>query len=60
VYCPADDLGCGNGKIRTAHPCELFGEDWLEWSEARRPLRESSVAAALIGVTDDERRLRGI
>ena len=31
-YCPADDLGCGNGTIRTAHPCELFGDDWLEWS----------------------------
>ena len=31
-YCPADDLACGNGTIRTLHPCELFGEDWLEWS----------------------------
>ena len=29
-YCPADDLGCGNGTIRTPHPVELFGEDWLE------------------------------
>jgi len=29
-YCPADDLACGNGTIRTAHPCELFGDDWLE------------------------------
>lgn len=35
-YCPADDLACGNGTIRTPHPCELFGEDWLEW-EAGRP-----------------------
>ena len=35
-YCAADDLGCGNGTIRTMHPVELFGEDWLEWSEARR------------------------
>jgi Protein of unknown function (DUF3079) len=34
-YCPADDLACGNGTIRTAHPCELFGDDWLEWSLAR-------------------------
>jgi hypothetical protein len=35
-YCPADDLACGNGTIRTAHPCELFGDDWLEWSLSRR------------------------
>jgi len=32
-YCPADDLACGNGTIRTLHPCELFGDDWLEWAE---------------------------
>jgi len=30
-YCSADDLRCGNGTIRTQHPAELFGEDWLEW-----------------------------
>ena len=24
-------LRCGNGTIRTQHPVELFGEDWLEW-----------------------------
>ena len=30
-YCPADDLACGNGTIRTPHPAELFGEDWLEF-----------------------------
>ena len=34
-YCPADDLACGNGTIRTPHPIELFGEDWIEWSENR-------------------------
>jgi hypothetical protein len=28
-YCPADDLACGNGTIRTPHPCELLGDDWL-------------------------------
>ena len=27
-YCPATDLACGNGTIRTPHPQELFGEDW--------------------------------
>jgi hypothetical protein len=35
-YCPADDLACGNGTIRTLHPVELFGPDWLEWTEGRR------------------------
>jgi len=30
-YCPADDLRCGNGTIRTQHPVELFGENWIEW-----------------------------
>lgn len=30
-YCSADDLRCGNGTIRTQHPVELFGEDWIEW-----------------------------
>jgi hypothetical protein len=34
-YCPADDLGCANGTIRTPHPCELFGDDWLEWADGR-------------------------
>ena len=29
-YCPANDLRCGNGTIRTPHPVELFGPDWLE------------------------------
>ena len=29
-YCPADSLACGTGTIRTLHPIELFGEDWLE------------------------------
>jgi hypothetical protein len=35
-FCPADDLACGNGTIRTQHPCELFGVDWLEWADRRR------------------------
>jgi hypothetical protein len=29
--CPADDLACGNGTIRSPHPVELFGNDWLDW-----------------------------
>ena len=42
-YCPADDLACGNGTIRTPHPCELFGDDWLEWSHSRRKAAELEV-----------------
>ncbi|HEY2772438.1 MAG TPA: DUF3079 domain-containing protein [Candidatus Binatia bacterium] len=34
--CPANDLGCGNGTVRTQHPVELFGDDWLEFAEARQ------------------------
>ena len=33
-YCAAGDLRCGNGTIRTQHPVELFGEDWMEWELA--------------------------
>ncbi len=29
-YCPADDMGCGNGSERAQHPIEIFGDDWLE------------------------------
>jgi hypothetical protein len=38
-YCPADDLACGNGTIRTPHPIELFGEDWLDWAERKEKER---------------------
>jgi len=41
-YCPADDLACGNGTIRTPHPCELFGDDWFEWSTSRRKAPDRS------------------
>lgn len=33
-YCPADSMRCGNGSVRTPHPCELFGDDWLDWPPA--------------------------
>lgn len=33
--CPADDLACGNGTIRSPHPEELFGPDWVEWFERK-------------------------
>jgi hypothetical protein len=35
-YCPADDLRCGNGTVRTPHPVELLGDDWLdEWEKSQ-------------------------
>jgi hypothetical protein len=40
-YCPADALRCGNGTVRTQHPIELFGEDWLEWANERNRSRKS-------------------
>jgi hypothetical protein len=33
--CPASDLRCGNGTVRTPHPAELFGDDWAEWAAER-------------------------
>jgi hypothetical protein len=36
LYCPADDLRCGNGTIRTLHPVELLGDDWLEAETAKK------------------------
>ena len=37
-YCRHDDLACGNGTIRTPHPIELFGENWLaEEKKAVKP-----------------------
>jgi hypothetical protein len=45
-YCPADDLACGNGTIRTPHPAELFGDDWDDWSA-----RRSAVAPLTIDPT---------
>ena len=44
-YCSADDLCCGNGTIRTQHPLELFGEDWIEW-ELITPGSESTAQVA--------------
>lgn len=38
-YCPANDLRCGNGSIRTPHPVELFGDDWWEWSNEQAGLQ---------------------
>ena len=45
-YCPADDLACGNGTIRTPHPVELFGQAWLEWSRDSTPVGADTPPAA--------------
>jgi hypothetical protein len=41
-YCPADELGCANGSIRTPHPAELFGDDWLELESKTTPVSETA------------------
>jgi hypothetical protein len=43
-YCPADDLACGNGTIRTPHPVELFGDDWVEWVASKQKTGEAAEA----------------
>lgn len=44
-YCPADSLKCGNGTVRTPHPVEMFGEDWMEWGlDADRDKDQSQAA----------------
>jgi hypothetical protein len=53
-YCPAQDLACGNGTIRTPHPSELFGDDWLEWSEGQE--KPSSSTDALTRADSDKAR----
>lgn len=30
-YCPSDAMACGNGSVRSPHPAELFGDDWMDW-----------------------------
>jgi hypothetical protein len=49
-YCSAGDLACGNGTIRTMHPSELFGDDWLEWSDRGpgEPLKTDSADTTLM------------
>jgi len=32
-HCPADDLACGEDKMRALHPSELLGDDWAEPDE---------------------------
>src|SRR5262249_8580668 len=44
-YCPADDLRCGDGTIRTEHPVELFGEDWFEWLMEKEQAGDGRIGA---------------
>lgn len=46
TYCPADSLKCGNGTLRTEHPAELFGDDWMEWGADGRPPEAADEATA--------------
>jgi hypothetical protein len=38
-------MACGNGKERTEHPYELFGEDWYEVPPLPGPLAETPADA---------------
>lgn len=40
--CPANDLGCGNGTVRTQHPAELLGDDWLDFADRQRDVNETA------------------
>ena len=42
-YCSADHLDCGNGTVRTQHPIEIFGDDWLEFERGCPTLPEGRV-----------------
>jgi metal-sulfur cluster biosynthetic enzyme len=57
-YCPADDLTCGKDTVRTPHPIELFGDDWMDWNGGRSDDPEettrSRVVEALRSVLDPE------
>ena len=46
-YCPDDQLACGNGTIRTPHPIELLGENWLESSrDWQEPIARTRTTAS--------------
>jgi hypothetical protein len=47
--CPADDLACGGGQIRTPHPVELGGDEWYEWLMERE--KQSQFEAGLSPAT---------
>ena len=42
--CPAEDLRCGNGSIRSPHPVELFGEDWRDSLRERESVQPEPVS----------------
>jgi hypothetical protein len=47
-FCPAAELACGNGTIRTPHPIELLGEDWLEPADQDRERTHSDATSSAI------------
>jgi hypothetical protein len=51
-YCAAHDLVCGNGTIRTPHPSELFGRDWLQWSNEHERKATARTAAIFGGARE--------
>ncbi len=45
--CPADDMRCGNGTIRTPHPVELIGDDWWELELANQKADSAAAGSNL-------------
>lgn len=43
-YCAAHALMCGNGTVRTEHPVELFGDDWMDWGLDAQPAEVASAS----------------
>ena len=46
-YCAADSMRCGNGSERSQHPCELLGDDWIDFGlDAQRGADSGADAVA--------------
>lgn len=52
LYCPVENMACGNGADRTQHPSELFGPDWMDFGlNARDSEGQTGDAPAVAGAT---------
>ena len=53
-YCPSDSLMCGNGSVRTPHPSELFGNDWMAFGlDSEAPIEKANEAGPALGVVPE-------
>lgn len=54
LYCPVENMACGNGADRTQHPCELFGPDWMEFGLNAKDGQEDVAEKADPSVNTDQ------